>query len=466
MIAALGTLGAILVAAASHHVGTLALVPIAADAQRPGNTGAGRWICTLGVVILIGCWLLLGRSVRELRWQTLAGIAALWSAPLLAAAPFGSRDVWAYGGQADVYRHGFDPYVDGPAAFPSHYLPMISLQWRDQPSPYGPAWLAVAALLITFAGSHILVSVFATRVVCAVGFALVALTLPRLARTFGGSPAVATWLYTANPVIVVVCLAGPHNDLLMAGLLAGGLWLAVVPGPLWRSLVLAAVVLAVAAEIKLPAACALAFLPLIWLRYAPGARGYQLWRACAVVVAATAGTVVVIAAATGLGFGWVHQVNAGESGALWASAPLLAGYVRSGADVAMGSVVHDYPNLVTAVAIALAVVLVALWCAAVRHEPARLLAIALLVGVVVSTTVQPWYAAWALPVVAAVVTTRWVVLTAVTVTTFGTICLIPNGSSYYLNVLAVPIAAVSALAVLVANPAQPRVRSTSNSPSA
>lgn len=224
VLAALGFVASAVIALLSYHAGTT--VVLSAGIGRPGVHGSARWIYLIALSVLFVCWLLLGRDVlrheNPQRWQPIAVITALWALPIVFAAPLGSRDVWAYGGQADLYRNNVNPYAHGPIAVAGRYLPYISTEWRDQASPYGPVWMVLAAAIVGIAGSHVLVMVIATRIVCALGLALIVLTLPRLARTFGGSPATAVWLCCANPVLVVVALGGPHNDLLVGGLVEIG----------------------------------------------------------------------------------------------------------------------------------------------------------------------------------------------------------------------------------------------------
>jgi len=103
---ALGLLGSLLLAVGSFGAGA---VP-AGVGTLPAWVGIAS--CVVGVALLLMAWWLL-RS-RPVRSVLLAG--ALWSLPLLFAAPLLSRDVYAYAGQAHLVDLGSPPPPDALAA--------------------------------------------------------------------------------------------------------------------------------------------------------------------------------------------------------------------------------------------------------------------------------------------------------------------------------------------------------------
>jgi alpha-1,6-mannosyltransferase len=470
VIAAAGLAGSLLAAGASWAVGAReqhrALVRVPHRAGRHLRTvvdvahpGLMRPVFYLGVALLCAAWLLLGRRVLDresaLPWRSVRRVCWAWAAPQLLAVPIGSRDLWAYAAQGDVLRHGFDPYVVGPArVHGGHYAAQVSPIWRHATSPYGPLWLLVSRVGAAVSGRHVLLAVLLLRLPAALGLLLITLVLPRLCGVSAAPVRVAMWAFAASPLVLVVALGGGHNDLLMAGLVAAALAIATGRAPAWCSLGVSAVVLTAAVEIKLPALVVLAFLPHVWLWYAPAA---ERWRAhpaalpavVGVVLAIAAATVGAITAITGLGFGWVGRLNATDVGTAWLSVPvaaaLLAKHLRGGArTTVLGS--HSQP-LIGKLAVLLAVaVLPTLWWLARRREPLRWLALTMFASLVLSTTVQPWYFVWPL-LLAVLVPVRRAVWVAVAAVTVGlTISLGPAGGTVLNYPTIVPIAVVAALA--------------------
>jgi hypothetical protein len=325
-------------------------------------------LCVLGVALLVvGWWQLLsapsGAVVRA---------ACLWSVPLLVAPPLFSRDVYAYAGQARLVLVGLDPYTHGPADAPGPLADEVDAVWSEAPSPYGPVFLRLAAGVVRVTGEHPLAAAYGLRLLAIVGLALLTWGLPRLAPAH---PARALWLGLANPLLLLHGVGGAHNDLLMLGLLVAGLSC----GP-----VLGAVLITLAALIKVPAAAGLVLLPLL---------SDRRLRAAGIVAATSVVTAVVCS--IGLGGGWVSTLDAGS-----ARRSLLS--VSTGAGTAVGAV-----GVAHALGLALAAVVAAvvLWRAD-RLGAVRALGLALLVIVVLSPTVQPWYLLWGLVLLAPVATDR------------------------------------------------------------
>ena len=71
-----------------------------------------------------------------------------WMAPLLVGMPLASSDLYSYAAQAQLARHGLDPYTTTPADLPAvdlgKFLDNVAWKWVDTPSPYGPLWVAVS----------------------------------------------------------------------------------------------------------------------------------------------------------------------------------------------------------------------------------------------------------------------------------------------------------------------------------
>jgi hypothetical protein len=200
-----------------------------------------------------------------------------------------------------------------------------------------------------------------------------------------------------------------HNDALMVGLLVAGVTLA-LDGRLFFGLLLCAV----AATVKLPAAAAIIFL--VVDGWPPFAR--DRWRLVAEAVGATVVAFVGITLLSGYGWTWLG------TSALHVPTELR---VLSTPSVSLGVLVFHliHPlglpvtRSATVTATQYAVGLVAVACAGWllmtvrRHDVVRSLGLALLLIVVGSPTVWPWYLMWGLVLLAATTAQRSKALAAV-----------------------------------------------------
>lgn len=100
--------------------------------------------------------------------------------------------------------------------------------------------------------------------------------LPGLVGHLGGRTPVALWITVTNPLILTQLVGGPHNDLLMVGLLAAATLL-VLNGRHGAGVAMAAA----AAAVKASAGVALPFLVLIWAARLPGDRWARIGKAAA-----------------------------------------------------------------------------------------------------------------------------------------------------------------------------------------
>jgi hypothetical protein len=377
-----GAVGSALLAAGGFGVGA---VPRSLSAGWLHHTTIGRGLsyalCAAGVLALLGAWWALrGATATELK-----SAAALWSVPLLVCPPLFSRDVYAYAAQAHLVATGLDPYTHGPSDAPGPLTSEVDDVWASAPSPYGPLFLRLAGWLVP--GQHVVAAVLVLRLLAVLGLVLLAGALPRLAAAHGVPASRALWLGVANPLVLLHGIGGAHNDLLMVGLLAAGLAVAIDRGS--RELVFGAGLVCLAALIKAPALLALPFLP--FLR--------PVGRLRAAVVVAVTGVVVLVAVpvATGLGWGWLDTLSAGNPRRSLLSPTTGVGVLLSnGTGDGAVAVAHKAGTLL-AVAVALG-----LWIGVRRVGAVRALGLALLTLVLLGRVVQPWYLLWALVPLAAV----------------------------------------------------------------
>ena len=358
---AVGTLGSALVALGGWGSGALP----------PGweSFGPGTPLVVVGVLLLGAAW-----------WRLRDGglrAAVLWAAPLLLAPPLMSRDVYAYVGQAALVVEGLDPYSEGPGALDGPLVDGIDEVWRDTPSPYGPLWLMLAALVVRITGDSLLPALVGMRLLAVLGLVLAGWALRRL----GGDRAL--WLGVANPLVLLHLVAGAHNEALMLGLMLAGLAAASLP--------LAAVLITAGALVKLPALAALGFLVM--------ARPGWPARVRAGLVAAGACGVTAAVRSLDLGWGWLGTLDTGRARPSLFSPMTGLGVLLPGGDATLDAV------LVVGLLVAAGVVAALLWRTPARGRVGAgglaLLAVAVLLPVV-----QPWYVLWGVLPLAAVARPR------------------------------------------------------------
>lgn len=264
-----------------------------------------------GVALMALAWVLVWRrlrarvdpgvsvgGVRRLWWTVGA-----WVAPLLLAAPLGSQDVWTYGAEGNLVRHGISGYA---------YVPLLKNSvWSSgvdaralRPSPYGPGALDLSALLARISGGRPWMAAECWRLAAVVGLILCAWGVHRIVSLRGGKATAAVLLGVANPAMLVILVGGIHNDALMLGLIVAGVALALSGTP-WWGLVLCALGVSVKPNALL----------------AVGAVAWWAWgrhwrpRAAAVpvAVATVAAVLVVLGLGAGGGFGWVHALSSNKA---------------------------------------------------------------------------------------------------------------------------------------------------------
>ena len=349
-----------------------------------------------GIVALSLAWLALGRlpiTTRQLRI-----IGAAWCLPLLVTAPLFSQDAYSYLAQGTLVHLGIDPYRHAPAVLASagqpHVLGAVDPFWRHTTAPYGPLFLGIASLVVALAGSHLVFGVLLIRVLDLAGLVLLAAFAPRLARALDADPARATWWVLLSPLVLLELVAAAHNDLLMIGLVVAGVTFAIE-----RRVLLGIAVCALAATIKLPAAAAIVFIAVMWVRDEP-TRSARL-RAAGAAAAVAVGVFAAVSVVTGLGLGWISttvfstpdkvRLAITPATALgWTVAQLVPVGTR-GLESALGVVAFGLSCVLGAVL---------LWRTR-RDNMVRYLGIALIAVAVCGPAAWPWYLIWGLALLAA-----------------------------------------------------------------
>lgn len=451
---ALGALGSVLMLGGSFGAGgTLVSDPLLGTGPLSAwRFGHGRDLATAvvyaGFALLVWAWVRLGRGVLAhlVNARAVLTAAAAWINPMLVAAPLFTRDVYSYLGQGLLALHGLDPYLLGPAVLTGPIPENVHPVWMTTPAPYGPLFIGIAQVLVLLAGENIITAVILTRLVLLCGLVLLVCSLPGLVRHLGGRLPVALWLAVASPMTVVQLVGGPHNDLLVVGLLAGGTLL-VLNGRHGSGI--AVVTLAMA--VKATAGLALPFLVWVWAARLTGPRWERFFRAvlpALSIFAVVFGSVMLL---TGTGLGWLPALSAPGLIINYLSLPTAFGqFLHSLAtvflDVGMGPFVEAGRLIGILVLVAFGV-----WnwwqardggAGAVRRAATVLFAAALL-----SPTVLPWYLSWGMALACALPWKPRAMCWVVGGTVLLTLAYYPDGEQAMYNG---PFVAVSIAAALLA----------------
>lgn len=413
-----GTTGSLLVLLGGFVTATL---PPSAPLLRLETLGAlrsaeigrmtGLVVVLVGLGLLASAWLRLCRAVAVgdgeasdprdgvdlVRYATV-----LWCAPLVLAPPLFSRDGWSYAAQGMLARVGLSPYEWGPGALvPDGVGPLaarltgppivqaVDPMWFDTAAPYGPVPVTVGALAADLTGNPWML-VIAHRALALLGLALLAWSLPRLASWTGANPALASALVLVSPLMLANGVAGLHNDLVMVGLMAAALVVAVERGWAWG-----AAVAGIAAAVKIPGGLVCVGIALVSLPV--GAAVATRLRRLAAVGGVAVGTLLVLGLASGLGNGWMHALTVPAAVNTPLSATTLVGGVLDWVAALLGADTEParFRDLVRAVGL-LAAVGVGAWVALRWRCASRSTAIAAVaavsaVFVLLSPVVHLWY---------------------------------------------------------------------------
>ncbi|MET7395329.1 polyprenol phosphomannose-dependent alpha 1,6 mannosyltransferase MptB [Dactylosporangium sp. NPDC005572] len=331
----------------------------------------------LGLALLCGAWLRLRATLDEQSPGDMIKTLLWWAAPLALTPPMFSRDVYSYLAQGAMVADGLDAYKFGPSSLGGPLAANVPQIWQDTPAPYGPVFLRAAAGVVEVTGDHAVYGVWGLRIVALAGVALVVVCLPGIAARFGVPPQRALWFGALNPLLLLHLVAGVHNDAVMVGLMAAGLYCAAKRRPM-----LATALIVAAALIKVPAAIALiavvALAPTKILR----------------IGVAGAGALLSLQLAADLGLGWI--------GALKTPTTVRNGLSFS-TDIAMLVGEAGWPGATQAIrTVALGLgCLIAAWALLRAPNPVAGVGIALAAIVLFGPVVHPWYLLWPIVPIAA-----------------------------------------------------------------
>ena len=386
--------------------------PVVAGAPLPvdKNLFIGLVAVYGGMVLMMQAWIALVRVARRHRGMPvryLAAVFAAWTAPLLVVAPLFSRDAYSYAAQGEMMSRGISPYLFGPAVIGVNaFSGLVDTLWANVTSPYGPVFLWIAGVNATLVGHNELLAVVGFRVLALVGVVMIAVFVPRLARSYGRDPSVAFVLAVLNPLVLLHLVAGAHNDALMLGFLLAGLSVARDGRP-----GLGVLLCTIGAMIKVPAFIGVVYIGWGWL-------GDDVpWRSrLRPTLTATGLAIAAMAAVSemvGLGWGWVGALGNPGTVLSWLDPPTAVGRGLANLTALAGLGEHQQLilSLVRDVSLLIAAVIgVRLLWQARGVGTMRAIGLTLLAVVFLGPTMQPWYVAWPMVVLATIAEHRLRVL--------------------------------------------------------
>jgi hypothetical protein len=383
----------------------------------------------VGVSMLLLAWLRLGRLLRRSGGpdvRQLMTTLVWWSAPLTVALPIFSRDVYSYLAQGTMTVLGIDAYQYGPAILGGPLSVNVPSIWQTTPAPYGPTFLSLASDVTGVTGESMWLGIFGMRLLALGGLALIAWSVPRIARASGVDPRQAVWLGLLNPLVLVHLVGDAHNDSLMLGLMLAGLAFALERRP-----AAGAVLIALGALVKAPAGLALLFIVPIWAsQLAPERRLSSRWLLGAIgSFGVGAATIVATTTVAGTGYGWIGALDTPTLAHTWTSITTDVGYwggqLASALDLATPAQVLAWVRLLGLAAAGLS-------CLALLrryHATAPVVGLGLGLAAVLALgpVVHPWYLLWAILPLAAAATTPKVRRGVVVASVAMTITVLPGG---------------------------------------
>jgi hypothetical protein len=406
------------------------------------GTVLGIMALSFGLALVVTAWIMLGLLLRRgASLRPLVRIAALWSVPLMVGPPIYSRDVYSYAALGDMVNHHLSPYHGGPALLgSSRFVLPVSSVWLRTPSPYGPLFLSLASAAVRAAGNDVVRAVITLRLLEVLGMALIAVSLPTLANAAGKDPARALWLGVCNPLVLLHFIAGAHNDALFVGLIVGGLALAYSNRP-----ALAVVASILATAVKATGAIGVAFVIVHAVHASTnGTRLRTLFRLTTLGAAAF----VFATWVTGIGWGWIGALSIpGSTHVLLTPTLALAQVISNvvGHNALVLTVTGALGYLIMGAGIAFL-----LWRAPVLGTT-RACGLALALVVAAGPVVFPWYALWAVIVLAPAgrrIERGYAIFASVVLT----LVLEPSGSAMPNIVLIAAVALLAAVAIATALP--------------
>jgi len=417
----------------------------------------------LGLALEVWSWVLLGREVlaRRANARAVLTTSAVWLLPMLVTPPLFTRDVYSYLAQGTMPLRGFDPYGGGPDVLSGPVLDNVHWFWQDTPAPYGPLFILIAKGIASVTGENMIAGVLLMRLAMLVGLGLFVAALPGLTRHLGGRLPVTLWIAVANPVMVIHLVGGPHNDLLLVGLLSLGSLLV-----LNRKHAAGIALVTLAMAVKASAGVALPFLVLVWAARLSGQQRTRIIKATAAGIAVFLPVFAACTLGAQVGLGWLPALNAPAMIVNWLSLSTGAGeLIYNIVSWAIGGLPKTPFFTVTRIigAVALLTIGVRQWLASRDGGPdaVRRAGIVLLLVALLSPATLPWYYTWGMALLAGTAWTARRMQVVLFVSCFLVIAAFPDGevSLYAFGYLLLVLAGALVAAISLRKPDPLRLRS-------
>ena len=206
------------------------LGPSVMEPALPGQPGQPPWAfaahpppalaVALAAVALAAGTIGLGLCLRAAHRGWLAPPRAIMCAGIVAAAaiafvpPFGSSDQLSYAAYGRMVVTGHNPYTTTPAMLARLGDPVARAvqDWRGSPSVYGGLASGGQALASLVGGTSARLTVFVLSLLNVAAFVATGLLLHRLTRGSAPRQLRAALLWTFNPLLLQVLVAGEHVD--------------------------------------------------------------------------------------------------------------------------------------------------------------------------------------------------------------------------------------------------------------
>jgi alpha-1,6-mannosyltransferase len=404
-----------------------------------------------GIILFVRVWLGIlkalaqapGTGLGKLWW-----LFSIWALPVVIAPPLFSHDIYSYAAQGEMVSHHISPYLYGPSTLgPGNaFTQLVDRWWINTPSPYGPFFLRIAGTFTSISGHDVLIDLVLLRLLAVGGVVLIGVGLASLARSIGRSAGLAFGLAVLNPVTIFHLIGGAHNDALMVGLLVCGLALAKRNHP-----VLGIVLCALAASVKAPAAIGIVYICWEWVGEGAPVRE----RVRPVVTGLLIGGTVMgaLSLVTGLGWGWVGDLSSADAVRSWLSPATGSGLLITDVLHVFGSSVGL--SSVLSVTRALGLIAAGIWCVWILLNSERIGAVkalgySLLLVVVLSPVVQPWYLSWGIVLLAPVLTAGWTRRVVIALSISAVVIGLPGGQTLLHDLLSSdPLEVAGALLLLL-----------------
>ncbi len=355
----------------------------------------------VGVIAVYGGMLILMRAWSDLVRVTnrhpgtpirmFVPIFLAWVAPLLVVAPLFSRDAYSYAAQGELMTHHINPYTYGPQFLIGTPFQFLTDQlWANVPSPYGPVFLSIDGWLVQFTHHNALLSIEALRLLALTGTAMFGAAIVSIARSFGRDASTAFVLSALNPLVLLHLVGGIHNDAFMLGLLVAGYAFARKGHP-----IVGVVLCALASMVKVTALLGVLYIGWEWLGKNRSPRERLRPLVSAFLISGVVMTIVTYF--SHIGWGWVKGLSNPDTVRSWIDpATGIALFVaRLVTMVGLG----NHSHVIISIARAGGLLLAGVWCLRllVRSDESgelRALGYSLLIVVLLSPVVQPWYLCW------------------------------------------------------------------------